>query len=116
MSDLPNALHASFTVEFATEDTEEARAAVLDWQDRVREQWRGGSVGALRVIDLVAITADFSGTKSPLLAVIMQALVDRGWRVEGHSRTMIAPEEMGGEAYSLSDAIGAQTFREIGDA
>jgi hypothetical protein len=108
-------LHASFTVEFATEATEEARkSAVLEWQDRLREQWRGVSVGPLRVIDLTAIVADFSGEKTPLLAAIMQALVDRGWRVDGNTRTMIAPEEMGGEAYSLPDAIAAQTYREIG--
>jgi hypothetical protein len=114
MSDFPNALHASFTVEFATEATEEARSAVLEWQDRLREQWRGVSVGPLRVIDLTAIVADFSGERTPLLAAIMQALVDRGWRVDGNTRTMIAPEEMGGEAYSLPDAIAAQTYREIG--
>jgi hypothetical protein len=116
VSDFPNALHASFTVEFATEDTELARTAVIAWQDQLRDDWRGGSVGALRIVDLVAIVADFSGEQRPLLAVIMQALIERGWRIEGNSRTMIAPEVMGSEAYSLADAIGAQTFREIGEA
>lgn len=116
MSDFPNALHASFKVEFATEDPEEARAAVLDWQDRLRDEWRDRDIGVLHIGDLAGIVADFSAEQQPLLGVIMQALVERGWRIEGKSRTMIAPDVMGGLAYSLADAIGAQTFREIGEA
>jgi hypothetical protein len=113
LSDFPNALHASFRVKFATEDRELAQSAVLAWQDQLRDDWKGGSVGTLRIIDLVAIVADFSGAQRPMLAVIMQALVERGWRIEGNTRTMIDPD---GNAYTLADAIGAQTLREIGEA
>jgi hypothetical protein len=116
MSDFPNTLHVSFTVEFSTDDDELAKAAILTWQDQLRDDWSGGRVGSMRIVDLVAIVADFSGAQRPMLAVIMEALVDRGWRVEGNTHRMIAPDVMGGRAYTLPDAVTAQTFREIGEA
>jgi hypothetical protein len=109
---LPKRVARELRVKFATEDRELAQSAVLAWQDQCAI-WKGGSVGTLRIIDLVAIVADFSGAQRPMLAVIMQALVERGWRIEGNTRTMIDPD---GNAYTLADAIGAQTLREIGEA
>jgi hypothetical protein len=90
MSNFPNALHASFTVEWITDDVSLAKSAVLTWQDQLRDDWRGGSVGGMRITELVGIVADFSGMRQPLLAVIMQALIDRGWRIEGNERRMSA--------------------------
>lgn len=110
----PETIRTSFRVEFTTDDRRLQARAAIAFQEQLRQDWKGGRVGAMRIREIVGMVV--TDPTKPLLSVVMDALVERGWRIEGNTQEMIAPDSMGGERYTLAAAIDAQTFREIGEA
>lgn len=107
----PNRITVTLDVEIHGDDVERAREAAMDFQDQLRDEWRGRAVGCLQINDVVGIIVQWE-EPGPLIGAIMQALVDRGWRIEGNTRKMVDPD---GEHYTLPAAIDVQTFREIAE-